>query len=118
MAVADPLSASPEEDRKRLRKLERALARAEERLVDYERMVDQTQHLLNTRIHEIEEARAALSARTDELEESETRFRQLAEAAFEAILISRLVEDHPVEVTLEALRVIQPDSVAKSRDPR
>lgn len=38
--------------------------------------------------------------------------------AFEAILISRLVEDHPVEVTLEALRVIQPDSVAKSRDPR
>ena len=87
MAVADPLSASPEEDRKRVRKLERALARAEERLVDYERMVDQTQHLLNTRIHEIEEARAALSARTDELEESETRFRQLAEAAFEAILI-------------------------------
>lgn len=87
MVAPDPVSASPEEDRKRLRKLERALARAEERLVDYERMVDQTQHLLNTRIHEIEEARTALSARTDELEESETRFRQLAEAAFEAILI-------------------------------
>lgn len=38
--------------------------------------------------------------------------------AFEAILISRLVEDHPVEVTLEALRVIEPDSVAKSSEPR
>ncbi len=87
MAESDPANRSPEEDRKRLSKAERALARAEERLVDYERMVDQTQHLLNTRIHELEEARAALRARTDELEESETRFRQLAEAAFEAILI-------------------------------
>jgi diguanylate cyclase (GGDEF)-like protein/PAS domain S-box-containing protein len=86
MADRDPVS-DPEAERKRLRKAERGLARAEERLVDYERMVDQTQHLLNTRIHELEEARAALRVRTDELEESETRFRQLAEAAFEAILI-------------------------------
>ena len=87
MAEPDPASSGTEDERKRLRKTERALGRAEERLVDYERMVDQTQHLLNTRIHELEEARSALRARTDELEESETRFRQLAEAAFEAILI-------------------------------
>ncbi|MDX1593638.1 MAG: diguanylate cyclase [Gammaproteobacteria bacterium] len=77
----------PEAERQRRRKLERALSRAEERLVDYERIVDRNQHLLNTRIHELEEARAALRARTEELEESETRFRQLAEAAFEAILV-------------------------------
>ncbi len=85
--MPDPAAPTPADDRKRLRKVERALARAEERLVDYERMVDQTQHLLNTRIDELEEARSALRARTDELEESETRFRQLAEAAFEAILV-------------------------------
>ncbi|MEH6471922.1 MAG: sensor domain-containing diguanylate cyclase [Halopseudomonas sp.] len=72
---------------KRAKKMERKLVRAEERLVDYERLVDRTQHLLNTRIEEVEAARAALAARTEELEESEQRFRQLADAAFEAIII-------------------------------
>ena len=65
---------------KELKKIARKLQRAEERLVDYERLVDRTQHLLNTRIHEVEEARAELS-------QSETRFRNLADAAFEAIII-------------------------------
>ncbi|RKZ35127.1 MAG: hypothetical protein DRQ37_06980, partial [Gammaproteobacteria bacterium] len=65
---------------KKLIKIKRKLARAEERLVDYERIVDRTQHLLNTRIEEVEAAHA-------ELQESEGRFRQLAEASFEAIII-------------------------------
>ena len=77
--------ASPEA--RRARKLERKLQRTEERLVDYERIVDRTQHLLNRRIEELEAARAELRARGEELAESERRFRQLAEAAFEAILI-------------------------------
>ncbi|NIV32459.1 MAG: hypothetical protein GWN58_24375, partial [Anaerolineae bacterium] len=64
---------------------QRRLERAEQRLVDYERLVDRTQHLLNKRIEELEAARAALTARSADLEESERRFRQLAEAAFEAI---------------------------------
>lgn len=72
---------------KQLKKMERKLSRAEERLVDYERLVDRTQHLLNTRIEEVEAARSALAARTEELQESEQRFRQLADAAFEAIII-------------------------------
>lgn len=65
---------------KKLKKMERRLQRAEERPVDYELQVDPTQHLLNTRIEEIETARAALA-------ESEQWFRRLADAAFEAIII-------------------------------
>lgn len=65
---------------KELKKMTRKLQRAEERLVDYERLVDRTQHLLNTRIGEVEAARA-------ELAQSENRFRNLADAAFEAIII-------------------------------
>ena len=76
-----------EDERKRLKKLERSLARAEERLLDYERLVDRTQHLLNTRIGEREEARRELSENQSRLSESEQRFRQLTEAAFEAILV-------------------------------
>lgn len=86
----ETLEAQSEEEKKRakkLKKMERKLERAEERLVDYERLVDRTQHLLNTRIEEVESARSALAARTEELEESEQRFRQLADAAFEAIII-------------------------------
>ena len=71
---------SEKERAKALKKMERKVARAEERLVDYERLVDRTQHLLNTRIAEVEAARA-------ELAQSEQRFRQLADAAFETILI-------------------------------
>jgi len=37
--------------------------------------------------------------------------------SFEAVLVSRLVEDHPVEVTPAAVRAIAPDSVARSRSP-
>ena len=73
--------------RKQIRKLERDLTRARERLVDYEQQVDRTQHLLNTRIEELETARVAIRIRTEELEESEERFRQLSEATFEAILV-------------------------------
>jgi diguanylate cyclase (GGDEF)-like protein/PAS domain S-box-containing protein len=87
-----PQAAGGDEATRKTAKLERALSRAEEPLVDYERIVDQTQHLLNTRIQELEEARAALRGRTEELEESETRFRQLTEAAFEAIVICEGVE--------------------------
>lgn len=72
---------------KYIKKLERRVARAEEQLANYEKLVDRTQHLLNTRIEEVEKARAELTARTWELERSETRFRQLADAAFETILI-------------------------------
>ena len=81
------LSEKEKKRTKQLRLMERKLQRAEERLVDYERLVDRTQHLLNTRIEEVEAARSALAARTVELEESERRFRQLADAAFEAIII-------------------------------
>lgn len=86
----DVSSISPEEEKiraKNLKTIERKLTRAEERLLDYERLVDRTQHLLNTRIDEVEAAQAALAARTEELQESEQRFRQLADAAFEAIII-------------------------------
>ena len=102
MAPADPRR-DDQDVPGQVRKLERALTRAEERLVDYERVVDRTQHLLNTRIGELEEARAALRARSAELEESETRFRQLAEAAFEAILVCEttwIVDCNDAAVTL------------------
>ena len=72
---------------KQLKKLERKLERAEETLGNYERLVDRTQHLLNTRIEEVETARTKLALRTNQLELSERRFRQLADAAFEAIII-------------------------------
>ena len=70
-----------------LKKMARKLMRAEEQLVDYERLVDRTQHLLNTRIEEVEVAHASISKFANELEQSEGRFRQLADASFEAILI-------------------------------
>lgn len=72
---------------KELTKQRRRADRAEAQLANYERIVDRTQHLLNTRIAEVETARAALAARTRELELSEQRFRQLADAAFETIII-------------------------------
>lgn len=72
---------------KELKKLQRRAERAEVQLENYERIVDRTQHLLNTRISEVEAARSALAARTQELELSEMRFRQLADAAFETIII-------------------------------
>ncbi len=72
---------------KEVMKQRRRVERAEAQLANYERIVDRTQHLLNTRIEEIETARAALAARTRELELSEQRFRQLADAAFETIII-------------------------------
>lgn len=72
---------------KELTKQRRRAERAEAQLANYERIVDRTQHLLNTRIEEVETARAALAARTRELELSEQRFRQLADAAFETIII-------------------------------
>ena len=72
---------------KETRKLQRELRRTRERLRDYELMVDRTQHLLNRRIEELETARASLRERTDELAASERGFRQLAEAAFETLLI-------------------------------
>lgn len=83
---------NPEDDGTRLldkemRKQRRRAERAEEQAANYERILDRTQHLLNTRIAEIEAARAALAARTRELEQSEERFRQLADAAFETIII-------------------------------
>jgi len=71
----------------KFKKLERKLQRAEERLASSEMVVDRTQHMLNTRIDEVESARQALSGRTEQLEQSETRFRNLSEAAFEAILV-------------------------------
>ena len=85
-------NSSPEEIEKKkqdkeIKKLRRRAERAEEQLENYERLVDRTQHLLNTRIEEVEAARAELKARTDELELSELRFRQLADAAFETIII-------------------------------
>jgi diguanylate cyclase (GGDEF)-like protein/PAS domain S-box-containing protein len=72
---------------KELKKLTRRAERAEDQLENYGRLVDRTQHLLNTRIAEVEMARKALSERTQELEQSERRFRQLADAAFETIII-------------------------------
>ena len=72
---------------KEIKKLLRRAERAEAQLENYERIVDRTQHLLNTRIEEVESARTALAARTQELELSEMRFRQLADAAFETIII-------------------------------
>lgn len=72
---------------KEIKKLNRRAERAEAQLENYERIVDRTQHLLNTRIAEVEAARTALAARTEELELSEMRFRQLADAAFETIII-------------------------------
>ncbi len=72
-----------------LHKLRRRLQRAEERLASYERTVDRTQHLLNTRIRELEAARRELAVKAEELELSQQRFRQLSEAAFEAIVTHR-----------------------------
>jgi diguanylate cyclase (GGDEF)-like protein/PAS domain S-box-containing protein len=125
--MADRPGSAPASDQaKRLRKLERALQRAEERLVDYERIVDQTQHLLNTRIDELEQARSALRARSDDLAESENRFRQLAEAAFEAILIchgDRVIDCNDAATALygqpkeglvdgSILELVEPEAVA------
>lgn len=70
-----------------MKKMARKLVRAEEQLIDYEQLVDRTQHLLNKRIEEVEVAHASISKFARELENSEARFRQLADAAFEAILI-------------------------------
>lgn len=75
------------DSKKELKTMARRLMRAEEQLVDYERLVDRTQHLLNKRIEEVETAHASISKFAKELENSESRFRQLADAAFEAILI-------------------------------
>lgn len=75
------------EQKKQIKKLKRRVERAEEQLANYEKLVDRTQHLLNKRIEEVEAARADLTARTRELELSERRFRQLADAAFETIII-------------------------------
>ena len=73
--------------KKQLKKVERKLARSEEILTNYERLVDRTQHMLNKRIEEVETARRKLTIRTHQLEHSELRFRQLADAAFETIII-------------------------------
>lgn len=84
------LTQQSKDDRERdkyIKKLERRVERAEEQLANYEKLVDRTQHMLNTRIHEVETARTELSRRTIELERSEKRFRQLADAAFETILV-------------------------------
>lgn len=91
---------------KKLKKLKRRAERAEEQLENYEHLVDRTQHLLNTRIGEVEAARAALSARTKELELSEKRFRQLADAAFETIIIhseGRIIDCNDAAVELYGL---------------
>ena len=91
---------------KELTKLRRRAERAEAQLENYERIVDRTQHLLNTRIEEVEAARTALAARTQELELSEERFRQLADAAFETIIIhsnGRIVDCNDAAVGLYAL---------------
>lgn len=77
------------DQKKELKKLERKLVRTEEILSNYERLVDRTQHMLNKRIEEVETARGKLADRTHQLEQSERRFRQLADAAFETIIIHR-----------------------------
>ena len=74
---------SPVDDEKRglekeVTKQRRRAERAEAQLENYERIVDRTQHLLNTRIAEVETARAALAARTQELELSEQRTLELS----------------------------------------
>ena len=78
------------------RELRSALELAEETLGAYEHIVDQTQHLLNTRIAELEQARAELRERSAQLDESKRRFRQLAAATFEGVVI------HEDGVILEA----------------
>jgi diguanylate cyclase (GGDEF)-like protein/PAS domain S-box-containing protein len=91
---------------KEITKLRRRVERAEAQLENYERIVDRTQHLLNTRIDEVEAARTALAARTQELELSEERFRQLADAAFETIIIhcnGRIVDCNEAAVGLYGL---------------
>lgn len=91
---------------KEIQKLRRRTERAEQQLENYERIVDRTQHLLNTRIAEVEAARAALAARTEELELSEERFRQLADAAFETIIIhskGRIIDCNDAAVELYGL---------------
>ena len=89
MADSGPSSAEPQAPdlARENERLGRALQRAEETLENYEHIVDQSQHLLNTRIAELEEARRDLGQRTEELEESESRFKQLAAAAFEGVII-------------------------------
>ena len=75
------------DNKKELKTMARKLMRAEEQLADYEVLVDRTQHLLNKRIEEVEAAHDSISSFAMQLENSERRFRQLADAAFEAILI-------------------------------
>ncbi len=69
------------------RKLQRRAERLQAQLENYELLVDRTQHLLNTRIQEVEAAHLQIAAQKAELELSENRFRQLADAAFETIII-------------------------------
>jgi len=91
---------------KEIKKQRRRAERAEQQLENYERIVDRTQHLLNTRIGEVEAARTALAARTEELELSEQRFRQLADAAFETIIIhskGRIIDCNDAAVELYGL---------------
>ena len=87
MSELESLQDKEKDEKKELKTMARRLMRAEEQLVDYERVVDRTQHLLNKRIEEVEIAHASISKFAKELESSESRFRQLADAAFEAILI-------------------------------
>ena len=109
--MADHISPTEQEQEKKqldkeIKKLRRRAERAEEQLENYERLVDRTQHLLNTRIEEVETARAALSARTKELKLSELRFRQLADAAFETIIIHSngiIIDCNDAAVTLYGL---------------
>ena len=91
---------------KEIRKLRRRAERTDAQLENYERIVDRTQHLLNARIAEVEAARSALAARTQELELSEERFRQLADAAFETIIIhsgGRIIDCNDAAVELYGL---------------
>jgi diguanylate cyclase (GGDEF)-like protein/PAS domain S-box-containing protein len=106
----DANSASDNEERelleKEIKKQRRRAERAEQQLENYERIVDRTQHLLNTRIGEVEAARTALATRTQELELSEERFRQLADAAFETIIIhskGRIIDCNDAAVDLYGL---------------
>lgn len=69
------------------KKLERRIGRLQAQLENYELLVDRTQHLLNTHIEEIEAAHREIAEQKAELELSENRFRQLADAAFETIIV-------------------------------
>ena len=105
-AIVFPEGDEKKQLEKEIKKLLRRAERAEGQLENYERIVDRTQHLLNTRIGEVEAARLALAARTQELELSENRFRQLADAAFETIIIhsaGRIVDCNDAAVELYGL---------------